>query len=149
MKLNAPQFLWYCVCTKAMVISKGRYVYGELKTVLPLSVHKTHLPVCGRKFPCYMGGGLGRRMEKCGTSCTPIPMAPRLNQTNGYMKGKLREWRAQKCIALVVVENEVTSVGPKNSLLHGGRYRSVDGKNAKLRAPQSPWYRVCTKAMVI
>ena len=82
-----------------------------------------------------MGGSIGRRMEKCETSCTPIPMVPRLNQTNGYMKGKLREWRAQKCIALVVVENALTSVGPKNSLLHGGRYRSDDGKTRNFVHP--------------
>ena len=56
-----------------MVTSKGSYVYGELKNVLPSSVQKTHLPVRGRKIARYMGGGMGSRMEKCKISCTPIP----------------------------------------------------------------------------
>ena len=34
-KLRAYQSPWYLVCTKAMVISKGSYGYGELKNVLP------------------------------------------------------------------------------------------------------------------
>ena len=36
----------------------------------------------------------------------------------------------------------------KSSPLLGGRYGIDNEKNAQFRAPQSPWYRVCTKAMV-
>ena len=48
-----------------------------------------------------MGGSIGLRMEICGTSALPIPMVPRLYQSNSYIKRKLRAWRVQKCIALV------------------------------------------------
>ena len=34
-KLRAYQYPWYCVCTNAMVISKGSYGHGEFKNVLP------------------------------------------------------------------------------------------------------------------
>ena len=44
------------------------------------------------------------------------------------MRGKLRVLRAQKCIALVGAENPLTSAGPKNSTLHGGRYGIENGK---------------------
>ena len=37
----------------------------------------------GRKVPCFMGGSKGLRMEICGTSGLPIPMVPRLHQSNG------------------------------------------------------------------
>ena len=58
-KFCAPQSPWYSVCTKAMVISKGSYVYGELKIVLPSSVQKTYLPAQGRKVYQYMGIVIG------------------------------------------------------------------------------------------
>ena len=34
-EFRAYQSSWYRVCTKAMVISKGRYGHGEFKDVLP------------------------------------------------------------------------------------------------------------------
>ena len=40
-------------------------------------------------------------MEICENSALPIPMVPRLHQSNGYIKSKLRAWRVQNCIALV------------------------------------------------
>ena len=54
-----------------------------------------------------------------------MPMLPRLNQSNGYIKAKLLVWRAKKCIALVGAENTLTSAGPKSSPLHGGPYRGM------------------------
>ena len=44
----------------------------------------------GRKLLCFMGGSTGPRKEICKTSGLPIPMVPRLHQSNGYMKKKLR-----------------------------------------------------------
>ena len=152
-------------------------------------------------------------MEICEISGLPIHMVPRLHQNNGYIKRKLWEWRAQKCIALVGAETVLTSAGPQSTPFHGGQYRDRNGnkrkfgpvnphgtaiapkqwlyqkedtgmesskmycpsrsgnstfqcgaenypvsrgavserewKYAKLRAYQSPWYRVCTKGMVI
>ena len=103
-------------------------MYGELKNVLPSSVQKTHLPVPGRKITRYMVCGMGSRMEKCKISCTPITMVPCLHYSNGYIIGKLRVWRAKKCIALVGAENPLTSAGPKNNPLHGVRYGIENGK---------------------
>ena len=97
-------------------------MYGELKNVLPSPVKKTHLPVRGRKVAHYIGGGMGSKMKKCKISCTPITMVPCLHYSNGYIIGKLRVWRAQKCTALVGAENPLTSAWPKSSPLHGERY---------------------------
>ena len=90
---------------------RRNYVYRELKNVLPSSVQKMYLPVRGCKMPRHMWGGMGSRMEICQTSCTPIPMVLHLHQSNCYIKGKLRVWRAQKCIALIGAENVLTSEG--------------------------------------
>ena len=57
----------------------------------------------------FHGGGIGHRMEICETSALPIPMVPRLYQTNGYIKRKLRAWRVQNCIALVGANTVLTS----------------------------------------
>ena len=110
-KLCAPHSPWYSVCTKAIVISKGSYVYGELKNVLPSPVQKTYLPVKGRKIPGYMRSGIEPRMKICETLCTQIPMVPRMLQSNAYIKGKLRVWRGENYIALVGAENVPTSAG--------------------------------------
>ena len=60
-----------------------------------------YLPVPGRKVPRFLGGSIGSRMDLCGTSGLPIAMVPRLHQSNGNIKRKLRAWRVQKCITLV------------------------------------------------
>ena len=52
-----------------------------------------------------MGGRIGRRRKIFEILCTPIPMVPRLYQSNGYMQGKIRVSRVQKCITLVSAEN--------------------------------------------
>ena len=139
-------------------------------------------------------------------------MVPRLHQSNGYIKRKLRAWRVQKCFALVGTDTVLITAWPQSTPFHGGWYGApngnmrnfgstnphsaafaqkqclyekestgmessklyrpsrcryhtyhcieakypvswgvVDGpewKYAKLRLYQSPWYRVCTKAMV-
>ena len=119
-KFRAYQFPWYRVCTNAMVISKGSYGHGEFKNVLPYSVQISHLPVQGRKLPRVMGGSTGSTKEICENSGLPIPMVPRLYQCNGYIKRKLRAWRVQKCIALVVADIALTSAGPQTTPCHGG-----------------------------
>ena len=72
-----------------MVISKGSYGHGESKNVLPNSVQIPYLPLRGSKVPRFMGGSIGPRRERCETSALPIPMVPRLHQSNGYIKRKL------------------------------------------------------------
>ena len=59
--------------------------------------------------------------EICETSGLPNPMVPHLQQCNGYIKRKLREWRAQKCIALVGADTVLTSAGPLTTPYHGGQ----------------------------
>ena len=44
----------YRVCTKAIIIPKGRYVNEELKKVMFVSVQKAHFPVPGCKLPGFM-----------------------------------------------------------------------------------------------
>ena len=86
-----------------------------------------YLQVRGRKLPSFMGGSIGHRMELCGTSSLPIPMVPRLHQSNGYMKRKLRVWRVPNCIVLVGTDTVVTSAAPQTIPCHGGLYRIQKG----------------------
>ena len=103
-----------------MVISKGSYGHGKFKNVIPWSVQIPYLPVRGRKVPRFMGGSIGPGMEICETSCVPIPMVPRLIQSNGNIKSKLRAFRVEKCITLVGADTVLTSAGPQSILFHGG-----------------------------
>ena len=80
----------------------------------------------GRKLPRFMGVSIGTRMEICKTSGLPIPMVPRLHQSNGYMKRKLGEWRAQKCNAIVGADTVLTSAGPQTTPFHWGLHRVKD-----------------------
>ena len=76
-------------------------------------------------------------MEICETSDQPIPMVPRLHQSNGYIKRKLGEWRDQKCNAIVGADNVLTSSGPQTTQFHGGQNRA---KNVNMRnfGPTNP-----------
>ena len=49
--------------------------------------------------PVSIGGNIGSRKEICEISGLPIPMVLRLDQSNGYIKRKLRAWRVQKFIS--------------------------------------------------
>ena len=120
-----------------MVTLKGSYRYGELKNIVLQSVQKQYLPARGRKPPRFIGGSLVLRMEIIENSGVPIPMVPRLHQGNGYIKRKLRVWRAQKYIALVGAETVLTSAGPKTTPFHGGQYRPENG-NIRNLGPTNP-----------
>ena len=108
-KIRVYQSPWYRVFTKAMVISNGSYMYRELKNVLPSSVQKTYLALRGHRVSHFIRGSIEPRMEIYEISCLPIPMVPRLHKSNGYIKRKLRVWRAQKCIALVCAQSVPTT----------------------------------------
>ena len=54
-------------------------------------------------------------------------MVPRLHQSNGYIKRKLGEWRAQKCNAIVGEDTVLTSTGPQTTPFHGGQHRAKNG----------------------
>ena len=58
--------------------------------------------------------------EICETSGLLILLIPRLDQSNGYMKRKLRAWRFQKCIAIVGADTALASAGPQTTPYHGG-----------------------------
>ena len=80
----------------------------------------TLLISAGRKLPRVIGGNIGSRKEICETSGLPIPMVPRLHQSNGYIKRKLRAWRVNKCIALVGADIVLTSAWPQTTSFHWG-----------------------------
>ena len=82
-------------------------------------------------------GGIGPRMEICGNSDLHIPMVPRLHQSNGCMKKKLRAWRVPKCIALIGVDTVLTSSGPETTPFHGSQYRAQNGNKRKF-GPTNP-----------
>ena len=120
-----------------MVISKGSYGHGEFKNVLPSSVQIRYLQVRSRKLPRVMGGSIGSRVEICEILGLPIHMVPRLHQSNGYIKMKLRAWRVQKCIALVGADTVLTSLAPQTTPSHGGLYR-VQRRNLGNFGPTNP-----------
>ena len=60
-------------------------------------------------------------MEIFEISVLLIPMVPRLHQSNGYIKRKLRVWRTLKCIAQVGAETVLNSAEPKTTPFHGGQ----------------------------
>ena len=90
-------------------------------------MQKQYLPVRGRELSRFMGGSIGPRMEIFETSGLPIPSVPRLQQSYGYIKKKLRVWRAQKCTALVGAETVHTSAGPQITPFPGGQCRAENG----------------------
>ena len=90
-----------------------------------------YLPVRGRKLPRVIGGNIGPTMEICRSSGLPIPMLPRLHQSNGYIKKKLRAWRVQKCIALVGEDTVLTSAWTQTTPCQGGLYRVQKGNMRK------------------
>ena len=111
----------------------------------------------GRKLPLFMGGSIGPRMKICETSTLPIPMVPRLHQSNAYIKRNLRtrrvqkctaqcngfikrklpEWRVQKCIALLGADTVLTSAGPQITPCDRVMYR-VHGGNLRNFGPTKP-----------
>ena len=90
----------------------------------------------GSKVPHFMWG-IGPTIQICGNSGLHIPMVPRFHQSNGYRKRKLREWRVQKCIALVGADTVLTSSGPETTPFDWGLYRAKNG-NMRNFGPINP-----------
>ena len=76
-------------------------------------------------------------MEVCENSDLPIPMVPRSHQSNGYIKRKLGEWRAQKCNAIVGAHTVLNSAGPQTTPFHGDQHRDQNG-NMRNFGPTNP-----------
>ena len=96
-----------------------------------------YLPVQGRKLPRVMGGSIGSRMGICEISTLPSPIIPRLYQSKGYIKRKLRAWRVQKCITLVCADTILTCAGPQTTPCNGRWYRVQNG-NMRNFDPTNP-----------
>ena len=67
----------------------------------------------------------------------PIAMVPRLHQSNGYIKWKLRACRVQKCIALVGADTVLMTTWPQSTPFHGGWNRAPNGNMRKF-GPTNP-----------
>ena len=76
-------------------------------------------------------------MEIFATSGLPLLKVPRLHQSNGNIKRKIRAWRVQKGITLVGADTVLTSAGPQNTPLHRGLYRAQNG-NMRNFGPTKP-----------
>ena len=76
-------------------------------------------------------------MEICKILDLPIPMVPRLHQSNGYIKRKLRAWRVQKCIALVGADTVLIPAWPQSIPFHGVWYTAPNG-NMRNFGPTNP-----------
>ena len=96
-----------------------------------------YLSVRSCKLHHFMGVSIEPRMEICENSALPIPMVPRLHQSNGYIKRKLRAWRVQKCIALVSADTVLSSAGPQTTPFHRGKYWAQNG-NMRIFGPTDP-----------
>ena len=110
-----------------MVISKGSYGHRDFKNILPLSVQIPYLPVRGRKVLRFMGSSIGPRIEKCENTGLQLSIVPRLHQSNGYIKWRLRAWRVQKCNASDSGDAALTSAGSQTTPFHGGQYKAQNG----------------------
>ena len=86
-----------------------------------------YLPAPSRKLPRVIYCSRGSMEEICETSGLLNSMVPRLHLCNGYIKTKLREWRVQKCIALVGADTVLTSAGPQTTPCHRVIYRVQRG----------------------
>ena len=71
---------WYRVCTKAMIISKASYGYGEPKNVITLSVQKTYGRLRAFKLSGFMQSRIEPTMKIWGNSGLPISIVPNLHQ---------------------------------------------------------------------
>ena len=76
-------------------------------------------------------------MEICETSVVPIPMVPCLHQSNGYIKRKLRVWRAPKMFC------------PSRCRTSTYQCRATNWKYVKVRAYLLTWYGISTREMFI
>ena len=119
-----------------MVISKRSYGHGESNNVLRKSVQPPYLPLRGSKVPLFMRGSICPRNGNMRNSALPIPMVPRLHQSNGYIKRNLRAWRVQKCIALVGADTVLSTAWPQTTPFHGG-YRAQN-ENMRKFGPTYP-----------
>ena len=101
-------------------ILKRKLPAWRVQKCIALVGANTVLISAGRKVTRFMGGSIGLRMEICGTSGLPILMVPRLHQSNGNIKRKIRAWRVQKSFTLVGADTVLTSAGPQNTPFNGG-----------------------------
>ena len=100
-------------------------------------MEKPHLPVQVCKLPCLMGGSKGPKMEICKISGLPIGTVLRSHKRNVYIKSKLRVWRTQKCIPLVLGTTPPTCTGLQTIPFHGWLYRAENG-NMRNFGPTNP-----------
>ena len=107
-KLAATYVPGTAVCTKAMFISKGGYVYGEPKNVIGLSLQKTHSKLQASKLPEFVYRPIWSIMEIWENWRLPISQVPRLHQGNVHFIRKLRVWGAYKCNRFVGAKNALT-----------------------------------------
>ena len=106
------------------VYMKRKLWVWRVQNCIPPLVEKSHLAVRVCKLPGFMGVSIVPRMEICGNSVLLIPMVPRFQQSNVYIKRKLRVWRDQKCIPLVGAKTVLTSMGPETNPFHAGQHSS-------------------------
>ena len=88
---------------------------------------ETELTSVGSQTTPFHGGNIRPRKEICETSGLPTAVVPRVYRSNGFIKRNLREWRAQKCNALVGAETALVR-GRKLPRSMRGEYRAEKGK---------------------
>ena len=100
--------------------SKRKLRAWKVQKCITLVDADTILTSAGPQSTPFHGDSIVPRMEISGISGLPTLMVPRLYQSNGNIKRKLRAWRVHKCITLVGADTVLTSAGPQTTLFHGG-----------------------------
>ena len=121
-----------------MFISKGSYGYGEPKSVIALSVQKTHSQLRASKQPEFVYRRIWSIIQIWENWRLLIPQVPRLHQGNVYIKRKLRIWGALKCNRFVGAKNALAVTGLQTTRVRLPPYMLDKGNLGKLEAAYLP-----------
>ena len=134
---------WYCVCTKAMVISKGGYGHGESKKYCPSRCRYRTYHCVEAKYPVSWGVVYGPEWKYANLRPNQFPWYRVCNKAmvilkGSYGHGEFKNVLPQRC------RYRTDQFGARNYPVSWEVVYGPEWKYSKLRAYQSPWYRVCT-----
>ena len=147
-KLRPYQFPWYSVCIKTMVISKGSYGHGEFKMYCPSRCRYRTYHCVEAKYPVSWGqyraqNGNMRNFGPTNPNGTAFVLKEWLYQKEATGMESSKMYCPSRC------RYRTDQLGARNYPVSKEVVQGPEWKYAKLRPYQSPWYCVCTKAMII
>ena len=136
---------WYRVCTKAIFSSNGRFRDAEPKNFILGLVQIGYKPLRGFKVPAFMCRDIGPRMQVYEISGLPIAMVPCLHHNNIYIHRDAE----LKNIIIGLVQIGYKPLGASNYSHSCVAIQLRQCKFPIVRGFLSPWFRVCTEAILI